>query len=257
MLRKFLDMNRKLSAAFDCLLPAQLRLDGNGTFLRDILPQAVRSGDLVYDLGGGSRPWLSPERKAALQAHVVGLDIDAAELAAAPLGSYDQTIADNLCTFVGEGDADVVICQATLEHVPDTAGAIRAIASTLKPGGRAFIFAPCRNAIFARLNLILPEGFKQWLLGTLFPSKAEGHDGFKAYYDRCTPSQIAALAKENGLEVELRRLFWISSYFTIFTPAFITWRLVQFLLWIILRADAAESFVFVLRRSSLPSQTLA
>lgn len=248
MLRTFLNWNRKLSAAFDSLLPAHLRLDGNGTFLREVMPQAVGQGDLVYDLGGGSRPWLSAERKAALQAHVVGLDIDADELAAAPPGSYDQAIAANLCTFTGKGDADVVICQATLEHVPDAAGAIRAIATTLKPGGRAFIFAPCRNAIFARLNLILPEGFKQRLLGTLFPAKAQGHDGFKAYYDHCTPSQIAALAQANGLEVELRRLFWISSYFTIFTPAFVIWRLTQLLLWVVLRDDAAESFIFVLRK---------
>ena len=31
------------------------------------------------------------------------------------------------------------------------------------------------------------------------PDKAHGHDGFPAYYDRCTPREIEALARDNGL----------------------------------------------------------
>lgn len=249
MLRKFLNWNKAASAAFNRLLPTRLSLDGNRTFHRDFLPFAVQQGDLVYDLGGGARPVISPERKAELSVRIVGLDIDGDELAAAPPGSYDQTIAHDLCSYTGQGDADVVICQATLEHVPDTAGAMRAIASTLRPGGRAFIFAPCRNAVFARLNLVLPEALKQKLLFSFFPNKAEGHDGFKAYYDHCTPSEIEVLARQNGLHVEKKRLFWMSSYFTIFLPVFLVWRFVQALTWLVLRDDAAETFIFVLRKS--------
>lgn len=248
MLSQFVGLNRRLSAAIDSLLPETLRRDGNGTFLREVLPHAVRPNDLVYDLGGGSRPYLSTERKSALGARVVGLDIDAAELAAAPAGAYDRVIAHDLCTFQGAGDADVIICQATLEHVPDTAGAMRAMASTVRPGGRIYIFAPCRNALFARLNRVLPEDLKRRLLFALFPHKGEGHDGFKAYYDRCTPSQIEALARANGLHVEQRRLFWMSSYFTVLVPAFLAWRLMQLLSYLVMREDAAETFIYVLRK---------
>lgn len=248
MLMKFIDWNKRAAAALDQLLPARLSMDGNGTFARDVLPNAVSRNDVVYDLGGGSRPYLSAQRKSELSAVVVGLDIDAAELAAAPPGSYDRTIAHDLCTFKGEGDADVVICQATLEHVPDTAGAMRAMASAVKPGGRIYVFAPCRNAAFARLNLILPEGVKRRLLFKLFPHKAEGHDGFKAYYDKCAPSQIEALARQNGLMVEQRQLFWTASYFRIFLPAYLTWRVWQFLSWLLLRSDAAETFLYVFRK---------
>jgi SAM-dependent methyltransferase len=249
MLREFLDWNKAASAAFDRLLPTHLRLDGNTAFRRDFLPRSVQQGDVVYELGGGSRPFISPERKAELSLRVVGLDINGEELAAAPCGAYDYTITHDLCSYSGLGDADVVICQATLEHVPDTVCAMRAIASTLRPGGRAFIFAPCRNAVFARLNMILPEGLKQKLLFTLFPHKAEGHDGFKAYYDHCTPSGIEVLARQNGLNVQQKRLFWISSYFTIFVPVFIVWRFAQLLAWLVLRDDAAETFIFVLQKA--------
>ena len=248
MLRRVLNWNKWVSAKFDSLLPARLRLDGNRTFKQDVLPNAVRYGDSVYDLGGGSQPWLSPREKNTLSARVVGLDIDGAELAAADPGAYDEVIVHDLCTFKGHADADVVICQATLEHVPDTRGALKAIATILRPGGRAYIFAPSRNAVFARLNLILPEGLKRRILYAVFPEKAEGHDGFKAYYNHCTPSQITALARQVGLDVEQRRLFWTSSYFRIFFPVFILWRFSQLILWLVLGEDAAETFIFVLRK---------
>ena len=246
--RTLIDTNVGLSRLLDTALPARLREDGNKTFVREFLPRAVNPGDTVYDLGGGSRPFVTLADKQRLELTVVGLDIDADELAAAPAGIYDRQIAADLCTFDGPGDADVVVCQATLEHVPDTAGAIRALASTIKPGGRIFIFAPSRNALFARLNRALPEGVKRRALYALFPDKAEGHDGFKGYYDRCTPREIEQLAAANGLVVDERRLFWISSYFMVFTPAFAAWRAWQGIAYALLGKNAAETFIYVLRK---------
>lgn len=250
MLRRFIDWNKWVSARVDDLLPARLRLDGNRTFKQDVLPDAVLYGDTVYELGGGSQPWLSPSAKHTLSARVIGLDIDGAELAAAVPGAYDEIIVHDLCTFKGHADADVVICQATLEHVPDTTGALNAIATILRPGGRAFIFAPCRNAAFARLNLLLPERIKRRLLFAIFPEKAKGHDGFKAYYNHCTPGQITALARQVGLDIEQQRLFWTSSYLRIFFPAFLLWRFSQLVSWLALGEDAAETFIFILRKPS-------
>lgn len=248
LLERFTRLNVALSRTLDRVLPAAFQRDGNASFRDDILPGRIRKGDTVYDVGGGSQPYVSRRMKHELDLHVVGLDIDADELAAAPTGVYDRLIVADLCNYRGQGDADVVICRATLEHVPDTSGAIRGIASTLKPGGRAFIFASSRNAVFARLNRVLPQRLKQILLFTLFPRKAEGHAGFKAYYDRCIPSQIEAFARDNDLDVEERHLFWISSYFMIFTPVFIIWRIVQGFAYLVLQNDAAETFAYVLRR---------
>src|SRR5690348_12356102 len=136
ILRGFVNANLRLSAAIDSLLPSRLRTDGNKTFLAEFLPGAVDHGDVVYDIGGGARPFISLDRKKALNARVVGLDISEAELKAAPPGVYDNIIVHDLCTFEGEAAADVVVCQALLEHVPDTAGAIRALASATRSGGR-------------------------------------------------------------------------------------------------------------------------
>lgn len=244
--RRFIEANIGLSRLFDRALPAHLRRDGNKTFLRDFLPNAANAGDKIYDLGGGSQPFITLGEKERLGLTVIGLDIDSAELAGAPPGIYDQEIVADLCSFVGPGDGDLAVCQATLEHVPDTAGAMRALATIVKPGGRIFIFAPSRNALFARINLILPENLKKRILYALFPQKAAGHDGFKAFYDQCTPREIEALAAKNGLVIEERQLFWISSYFMAFTPAYLTWRLWQVANYVIRGDDAAETFLYVL-----------
>lgn len=252
MLNSIVAWNVKLSRAIDSLLPPRLRCDGNSAFLNDFVPYAVRSKDLVYDIGGGSRPFISLEEKNRLNAKVIGLDISREELVAAPPGIYDEIIVHDLCTFQGDGGADVAICQALLEHVPDTAGAFRALASAVKPGGRVFIFAPARNALFARLNMALPERLKKSLLFAIFPSKATGHDGFKAYYDLCIPSKIEELADLNGLDIEHRRIFWLSSYFMAFVPAYIFWRIYQGVGALLLGDDAAESFVYVFRKRGAP-----
>jgi SAM-dependent methyltransferase len=249
LLKAFTRWNMAMSAALDRLLPEKLRRDGNASFLEEYLPTAIKPGDMVFELGGGSRPYLSPAAKERLGATVVGLDMDAAELSRAPEGAYDKVVVADLCLYRGSGEADVVVCQATLEHVPDAAGAIHAIATTLRPGGQAYIFAPCRNAAFARINRLLPQSTKRWILFMLFPHKAEGHDGFRAYYDSCVPSRIEDLAAANGLEVVEKRMYWKSSYFFVFIFAYIMWRVFQGVSYLLLRDDAAESFVYVLRKT--------
>ncbi|MBT2133559.1 methyltransferase domain-containing protein [Croceibacterium sp. LX-88] len=232
-------------------MPETLRRDGNRTFLDEYAPSAIEHGATIYDVGGGSQPFVSLEAKQRFNLTVVGLDVSSEELAKAPEGIYDRAITADLCKFVGAGDADIVICQATLEHVPDVAGAIRAIASILAPGGKAFLFAPSRNALFARLNLLLPQGLKTKLLFSLFPSTDDGHNGFPAYYDNCTPRDIERLVQDNGLVVKDRALFWMSAYFMAFVPAYLIWRLAQGVSYGIRRGNAAETFIYVLEKPEM------
>lgn len=244
LLRGFVRVNRLASEAFDRLLPESVRRDGNATFKR-LLPTMLRSSTILYDLGGGSQPCVSIEEKRRFALTLVGVDISGDELEKAPRDVYDTKIVADLCQFIGKGDADLVVCQAALEHVPDTPGAMRAIATCLKPGGTAAIFAPCRNAIFARLNRALPEGVKRRILFALFPNKAQGHDGFEAFYDKCTPRDIERLAISNGLVIVHRQVFWMSSYFKVLFPAFLCWRGVQAASRLIWGAQSAETFLYV------------
>ena len=247
--RKFVALNVSVSKALNSMLPKRLSVDGNRFFLDQLAPDKFSANDLVFDVGGGSRPYISVEKKQELKLTIVGLDIDEIELLKAPQGSYDEIIAHDLCTFSGSQNANIVICQATLEHLPNTAGAVRAISTILKPGGSALIFAPSRNALFARLNLLLPQKLKEKILYTIEPGEeVVEHQGFPAHYDKCTPREIEELAKEFGLEITQRHLFWVSSYFFNFVPAFLIWRLWQGILYLVVKENAAETFAYVLTK---------
>lgn len=250
IMRRLFDAQIALSSCFDrVLLPPDYRIDGDTSFEAEFLTPYLYRGATVIDVGSGKLPSLSPAQRAALEITVVGFDVSRNELDAAPAGSYDATTCANLTEFVGDGKADLAICSSLLEHVPDVDKALRGIASMLKPGGVALIFIPCRNTLFARLNLLLPQNFKQKLLNWLFPKIAHGL-GFRAYYDRCTPRQIAGLAENNGLVPEKVRLYLYTGYFEIFTPAHVLWRLWQVCFRKLVDAEASESFSMALRKRS-------
>lgn len=247
MLRRLIQQQQRWSAAFERRLPEALLRDGYQSFGGEVVPAHLRPGLCIYDFGGGKHPTVDAATKAALGASLVGVDIDPNELARAPEGTYDRTIVADLATFRGDGQAGLVICRALLEHVADVPGAYRALASTLQPGGRALLFIPSRNAAFARLNLLLPEGLKRWLLFTVFPESQRGQ-GFPAFYRRCTPREALDLARSVGLEVEACHLYWYSNYFSFLLPLHVLWRAWTLLFRALAPVQSAETFTLVLRR---------
>jgi SAM-dependent methyltransferase len=247
VLRKLIDLNKRASRRLDGALAPKYRVDGNREFVEQIVPAHLRAGQRIYDVGAGRSPCLSLQQKAALSLQVIGLDIDRESLDAAPAGAYDSTICADVCTYRGRSDGDLIICQALLEHVPDVAQAFAAIASILKPGGRALIFVPSRNAAFARLNLVLPHSLKRLLLFAVYPDARRGQ-GFVSFYNRCTPADFDRLAADNGLRVEERHLYWSSQYFTFALPLHALWRGGQRLYEGLAGDQAAETFTMVLQK---------
>lgn len=240
--RSIIEWQRSLSAKFDMLFPERFRRVGILDFEAAILPGHLVKGITLYDVGGGSRPCLTIEQKRDLGIRLVGVDISADELEKAPAGVYDDLVVADITRYRGKGDADLIVCRATLEHVRDTDGAFAGLASILKPGGKLLLVVPSRNAVFARINLILPERVKRAILFSIFPHKAQGHDGFPAFYNRCTPRDFRRMADKHGLDVEFLQPYYYSSYFSFFLPFFVLWRL-WVLVFAALRGEqAAEVF---------------
>jgi 2-polyprenyl-3-methyl-5-hydroxy-6-metoxy-1,4-benzoquinol methylase len=230
------------------LLPEDLKVDGNRDFVNQFVPQFIRPGARLVDVGGGKQPYLGVRTKSSLGVHVTGLDISQEELDQAPVGAYDATICADISTYRGVNDADIIVCQAVLEHVRSVEGAFEAFASMLKPEGLALIFLPSRNAVYARLNLLLPDALKRKILFYVFP-KSKKAQGFTSYYDRCTPREFQRLAKQHGFRVEVQRLYYTSSYFSCFFPIHLLWRM-----WVLLfraadKLQAAETFSMALRKT--------
>ena len=244
--RGLINSQTALSSAFDRCLPERFRVDGNHHFRSEFIGGFLARNQTVYDLGGGRSPFISKENKAKLGLRLFGLDIDGAELAGAPEGVYDGAVCADVCTYTGPADADLVICQSLLEHVRDTHRAFQCIAGLLKPGGTALIFVPSRNAVYARLNLLLPHGLKRRILYIVFPHTRR--KTFPAYYSRCTPRDFRRMAHEHGLEVVSLQPYFLSSYFIFCFPLHLFWRL-----WILLYErlageQAAESFSMAARK---------
>lgn len=246
-LGRSLERQRTMSSRIDGHLPKALRTDGMTDFLQEICPAYLKAGQRVYDIGGGKNPYVDAATKRRLRLVVVGVDISSNELDRAPVGSYDRTVACDVGSYRGSQDADLVVSSAVLEHVQDVEGAFDALASLLTPGGHALLFVPSRNALFARLNLLLPEGVKRRALDTV-RGERNASEGFPSYYRFCTPRDFRRLAEERGLVVVHERWYYVSSYFFSFVPAYLIWRG-----WVLAcrRVDprqSAETFSMVLRK---------
>lgn len=247
LVRKLVQSQIALSRQFDRLLPHKYRIDGNQDYLISFVPEYLQPGFKVYDVGGGKNPVISPMLKQKLSLTVIGLDIDKQELALAPAGAYNQIVCADILEYQGVQDADLVLCNAVLEHVQNVERALANIAGLLKLGGLVVIFVPSKNALYARLNVLLPERLKKFLLYAFFP-KTRKNQGFKSYYDRCTPKDFERLGQRVGLTVQAKRVYFLSSYFSCCFPAYLLWRL-----WIIgfhrlYKDQAAETFSMALRK---------
>ncbi len=248
--RKTIDTQINWSNKLDTLLPAFFRIGGNQTFIHDFVTPYLKPGALIYDVGGGKQPMIPVESKAGLGIAVVGVDIDEQELRSAPAGAYDETVCCDITQYRGKGDGDVVLCQALLEHLTNVAEALRAIDSILKPGGVALLFVPSSNAVYARLNLMLPERLKRAILFRVFPKTAKAQ-GFRAYYDRCTPREIKSVAAKFGLMTERLRLYYYSKYFAFLTPLYVLWRAWTLAFYVLDREQSAETFSIALRKPAV------
>jgi len=249
VITSLLRSQRRISQRLDRLLPRRFRIDGNHDFATSFAPGFLRPGLTVYDVGGGKHPFITPAQVKYLNLRVVGIDIDQEELERAPAGAYHQVICTDITRHRGHGDADLVICRTLLEHVRDVDAAFAAIASILKPGGTALVFAPSRNAIFARLNLLIPEGLKRRLLHSITP-ESEHTRGFPSYYDRCTPRDFRALGTSHDLRVEEERHYYQSSYLTFFVPTYFLWRTWVLGFRLVAGDQAAETFSMALRKAA-------
>ncbi len=154
------------------------------------------AGRAVVDVGCGGG--LLAEAMARKGAHVVGLDLADDLLSVAKLHALESGVSIDYRVETAEahalehaGQYDIVTCMEMLEHVPDPASVIEALATLVKPGGHVFVSTLNRTPR-AYLMAILGAEYVLRLLPT----------GTHTYEKFIRPSELTAWAREAGL-VEL------------------------------------------------------
>lgn len=163
------------------------------------LAYVERSGTLrgrtVLDVGCGGG--LLSEAMAVAGATVTGLDLASELLEVARLHALESGVSVDYRLETAEAHAqshagryDVVTCMEMLEHVPDPGSVIAALARLVRPGGHVFVSTINRNPR-AWLQAVVAAEYVLRLL----PRGTHAYDKF------IRPSELAAWAREGGLEL--------------------------------------------------------
>ena len=157
--------------------------------------RAALAGRAVLDVGCGGG--LLAEALAREGARVTALDLSPAAIEVAELHALGEGLSiDYRCVAVetllpaAAGGYDVVTCMEMLEHVPDPAAVLDALAQLVRPGGDVFVSTLSRNARSFAMAIVAAEYVLR-----LLPR------GTHEYARFINPSELARAARAAGLEL--------------------------------------------------------
>jgi 2-polyprenyl-6-hydroxyphenyl methylase / 3-demethylubiquinone-9 3-methyltransferase len=153
------------------------------------------AGKQLLDVGCGGG--ILSEAMARGAAHVLGIDLAEAVLEVAELHALEAKIAVDYRLIAAEDLAlerpaafDAVTCMEMLEHVPDPAATLRALAALVKPGGDVVVSTLNRN----------PQAFAVAILGAEMITRTLPR-GTHEYMKFIRPSELARWGRAAGLEL--------------------------------------------------------
>jgi SAM-dependent methyltransferase len=172
----------------------------------------------VVDCGAGAS-WQFPEYyKRWYGIHLIGLDIDPAEMQ--ENRCLDEKIYCDVTDSipVEPGSIDLIMVSSGIEHFSNNEAFLRNAYDSLRHGGLLIAQFPGRYAPFAIVNRMLPRKHAKALIGVAMQNDV-GVLGFTAYYDRTHYSAYAGIAKATGFSVVYYSPgYYSSSYAEFFLP---------------------------------------
>jgi 2-polyprenyl-6-hydroxyphenyl methylase/3-demethylubiquinone-9 3-methyltransferase len=175
--------------------PSKMLHELNPLRLRYVDRAAALPGKQILDVGCGGG--ILSESMGRAGARVLGIDLAPALIEVAELHALQAGIAVDYRTAAAEdlarerpGAFDAVTCMEMLEHVPDPAAALQALAVLAKPGG---------DVIVSTLNRH-PQAFAVAILGAEYIARILPR-GTHEYLKFIRPSELARWGRAAGLEL--------------------------------------------------------
>jgi 2-polyprenyl-6-hydroxyphenyl methylase / 3-demethylubiquinone-9 3-methyltransferase len=176
--------------------PSKPLHDLNPLRLHYVSRAVTLAGAGVLDVGCGGG--ILSESMARAGARVLGIDLSRAVLDVAELHALDSKIAVDYRLIPVEELArerpaafDLVTCMEMLEHVPDPAASIQALATLVKPGGDVVVSTLNRN----------PLAFAVAIVGAEYIARVLPR-GTHEYLKFIRPSELARWGRAAGLELK-------------------------------------------------------
>jgi 2-polyprenyl-6-hydroxyphenyl methylase/3-demethylubiquinone-9 3-methyltransferase len=175
--------------------PSKPLHDLNPLRLQYVERVAKLSGIEVVDVGCGGG--ILSESMARAGARVLGIDLSKAVLDVAELHALDAQVAAQYRLVAAEdlaqerpGAFDLVTCMEMLEHVPDPAASMRALAALARHGGDIVVSTLNRN----------PLAFAVAIVGAEYIARVLPR-GTHEYLKFIKPSELARWGRAAGLEL--------------------------------------------------------
>ena len=176
--------------------PSKPLHDLNPLRLQYVSRAVALSDARVLDVGCGGG--ILSESMARAGARVLGIDLSRAVLDVAELHALDAKVAAEYRLVPVEelarerpGAFDLVTCMEMLEHVPDPAASIQALAALVKPGGTVIVSTLNRN----------PLAFAVAIVGAEYIARVLPR-GTHEYLKFIRPSELARWGRAAGLELQ-------------------------------------------------------
>ena len=175
--------------------PSKPLHDLNPLRLRYVERAAALLDKPVLDVGCGGG--ILSESMARAGARVLGIDLSRAVLDVAELHALEGNVAVEYRAIAAEqlaqekpGAFDLVTCMEMLEHVPDPAASVKALAALVKPGGDVIVSTINRN----------PLAFAVAIVGAEYVTRVLPR-GTHEYLKFIRPSELARWGREAQLEL--------------------------------------------------------
>ncbi|RWK37341.1 methyltransferase domain-containing protein [Mesorhizobium sp.] len=215
VLKRFIGWNRNAAAWLERRFPKVFGAPSYKAELeRRIADDVTRLGpSAILEVGGIDRPLLQRGHGFSY----IGLDIEERPHC---YTIYDRFIVQSIEHPVNV-EADMLISITLMEHVPDNEAAARSMFLVLRPGGVMHHYIPSKwHPYSIALRLVGPV-LQKWLIPYIRPA-AVGVTGYPAFFDHCSPSDMAKVFRREGFEkVDVMPFYRASDYFAFFLPAYL------------------------------------